>query len=72
MAGGENKILIWNVGTGEVRFPSGRTYRIPLSSLTRASQVILEIDGHPDMIWSVSFNMDGSQFVTTCKVSVLS
>ncbi|GMS90855.1 hypothetical protein PENTCL1PPCAC_13030, partial [Pristionchus entomophagus] len=45
-AGGENKILMWNVGTGEV---------------------ILEIDGHPDMIWSVSFNWDGSRFVTTCK-----
>ncbi|GMT21010.1 hypothetical protein PFISCL1PPCAC_12307 [Pristionchus fissidentatus] len=45
-AGGENKILIWNVGTGEV---------------------ILEIDGHPDMIWSVAFNYDGSRFVTTCK-----
>ncbi|VDD91027.1 unnamed protein product [Enterobius vermicularis] len=44
--GGENKILIWNVGTGEA---------------------LLEIAGHPDQIWSVSFNYDGSRFVTTCK-----
>ncbi|VDK87748.1 unnamed protein product [Onchocerca ochengi] len=45
-AGGENKLLIWNVGTGEA---------------------LLEISGHPDMIWSVSFNYDGSRFVTTSK-----
>uniref|UniRef100_A0A1I7VTF7 Coronin n=1 Tax=Loa loa TaxID=7209 RepID=A0A1I7VTF7_LOALO len=45
-AGGENKLLIWNVGTGDA---------------------LLEISGHPDMIWSVSFNYDGSRFVTTCK-----
>ncbi|KAH7731691.1 Protein COR-1 d [Aphelenchoides avenae] len=45
-AGGENKLLMWNVGTGEA---------------------LLEIAGHPDMIWSVCFNYDGSQFVTTCK-----
>ncbi|CAI4230754.1 unnamed protein product [Auanema sp. JU1783] len=45
-AGGENKLLMWNVGTGEA---------------------LLEIAGHPDMIWSISFNYDGSQFVTTCK-----
>ncbi|MCP9259369.1 Coronin [Dirofilaria immitis] len=37
-AGGENKLLIWNVGTGDA---------------------LLEISGHPDMIWSVSFNYDG-------------
>jgi coronin-1B/1C/6 len=45
-AGGENKLLIWNVGTGEA---------------------LLEIAGHPDQIFSVAFNYDGSQFVTTCK-----
>ncbi|VDK80376.1 unnamed protein product [Litomosoides sigmodontis] len=45
-AGGENKLLLWNVGTGDA---------------------LLEISGHPDMIWSVSFNYDGSRFVTTCK-----
>ncbi|KAL4003611.1 hypothetical protein ACH3XW_8315 [Acanthocheilonema viteae] len=45
-AGGENKLLIWNVGTGDA---------------------LLEISGHPDMIWSVSFNYDGSRFVTTSK-----
>ncbi|KAM3723670.1 Coronin-like protein [Dirofilaria immitis] len=44
--GGENKLLIWNVGTGDA---------------------LLEISGHPDMIWSVSFNYDGSRFVTTSK-----
>jgi coronin-1B/1C/6 len=27
----------------------------------------LEIAGHPDMIFSIAFNYDGSQFVTTCK-----
>lgn len=36
--GGENKLLIWNVGTGDA---------------------LLEISGHPDMIWSVSFSYDG-------------
>ncbi|KAI1710122.1 type of WD40 repeat domain-containing protein [Ditylenchus destructor] len=45
-AGGENKLLMWNVGTGEA---------------------LLEIAGHPDQIWSIAFNYDGSQFVTTCK-----
>uniref|UniRef100_A0A914DP58 Coronin n=1 Tax=Acrobeloides nanus TaxID=290746 RepID=A0A914DP58_9BILA len=45
-AGGENKLLMWNVGTGEA---------------------LLEISGHPDMIWSINFNYDGSRFVTTCK-----
>ncbi|KAI6176505.1 Coronin [Aphelenchoides bicaudatus] len=45
-AGGENIILVWNVGTGEA---------------------LLEIAGHPDQIWSISFNYDGSRFVTTCK-----
>ncbi|VDK19707.1 unnamed protein product [Anisakis simplex] len=45
-AGGENKLLMWNVGTGEA---------------------LLEISGHPDQIWSISFNYDGSRFVTTCK-----
>ncbi|VIO91400.1 Uncharacterized protein BM_BM5172 [Brugia malayi] len=45
-AGGENKLLMWNVGTGDA---------------------LLEISGHPDMIWSVSFNYDGSRFVTTSK-----
>lgn len=45
-AGGENKIFIWNVGTGEA---------------------LLEISGHPDQIWCISFNYDGSRFVTTCK-----
>uniref|UniRef100_A0A1I7XCN8 Coronin n=1 Tax=Heterorhabditis bacteriophora TaxID=37862 RepID=A0A1I7XCN8_HETBA len=46
-AGGENKLLLWNVANGEA---------------------LLEIAGHPDMIWSVGFNYDGSQFVTTCKL----
>uniref|UniRef100_A0A0N4ZUK8 Coronin n=1 Tax=Parastrongyloides trichosuri TaxID=131310 RepID=A0A0N4ZUK8_PARTI len=45
-AGGENKILMWNVGTGEA---------------------LLEVDGHPDQIFSLSFNYDGSQFITACK-----
>ncbi|KAK6023207.1 WD domain, G-beta repeat protein [Ostertagia ostertagi] len=45
-AGGENKLLLWNVGTGEA---------------------LLEIAGHPDQIWCIGFNYDGSQFVTTCK-----
>ncbi|TKR78066.1 hypothetical protein L596_018933 [Steinernema carpocapsae] len=45
-AGGENTLLMWNVGTGEA---------------------LLEIGGHPDQIWSIGFNYDGSQFVTTCK-----
>lgn len=49
-AGGENKLLIWNVGTGEA---------------------LLEVDGHPDQIWSISFNYDGSQLVTTCKDRVI-
>ncbi|KHJ90485.1 WD domain, G-beta repeat protein [Oesophagostomum dentatum] len=43
---GENKLLLWNVGTGEA---------------------LLEIAGHPDQIWCIGFNYDGSQFVTTCK-----
>lgn len=45
-AGGENKILVWDVGTGEA---------------------LIEIAGHPDQIWSMAFNYDGSRFVTTCK-----
>lgn len=45
-AGGENKLLLWNVGTGEA---------------------LLEVAGHPDQIWSICFNYDGSRFVTTCK-----
>ncbi|KAK0413784.1 hypothetical protein QR680_006991 [Steinernema hermaphroditum] len=45
-AGGENTLLMWNVGTGEA---------------------LLEIGGHPDQIWSIAFNYDGSRFVTTCK-----
>jgi len=45
-AGGENVILVWNVGTGEA---------------------LIEISGHPDQIWSMAFNYDGSRFVTTCK-----
>ncbi|CAJ0596975.1 unnamed protein product [Cylicocyclus nassatus] len=45
-AGGENKLLLWNVGTGEA---------------------LLEIAGHPDQIFCIGFNYDGSQFVTTCK-----
>ncbi|PAV89077.1 hypothetical protein WR25_08933 [Diploscapter pachys] len=45
-AGGENLLLLWNVGNGEA---------------------LLEIAGHPDQIFSVAFNYDGSQFVTTCK-----
>uniref|UniRef100_A0AC34RIR5 Coronin n=1 Tax=Panagrolaimus sp. JU765 TaxID=591449 RepID=A0AC34RIR5_9BILA len=45
-AGGENKLLMWNVGNGEA---------------------LLEIAGHPDQIFSIGFNYDGSQFITTCK-----
>lgn len=30
-------------------------------------EALLEISGHPDQIWSINFNFDGSQFVTTCK-----
>uniref|UniRef100_A0A7E4VYK5 Coronin n=1 Tax=Panagrellus redivivus TaxID=6233 RepID=A0A7E4VYK5_PANRE len=45
-AGGENRLLLWNVGTGEA---------------------LLEVAGHPDHIFSVAWNYDGSQFVTTCK-----
>lgn len=45
-AGGENRILIWNVSNGEA---------------------LIEISGHPDLIWSVAFNYDGSKLVTTCK-----
>uniref|UniRef100_A0A1I7TMK3 Coronin n=1 Tax=Caenorhabditis tropicalis TaxID=1561998 RepID=A0A1I7TMK3_9PELO len=30
-------------------------------------EALLEISGHPDQIWSINFNYDGSQFVTTCK-----
>lgn len=46
LLGGENTILVWNVGTGEA---------------------LIEIAGHPDQIWSMAFNYDGSRFVTTCK-----
>lgn len=45
-AGGENKLLMWNVGNGEA---------------------LLEISGHPDQIFSIGFNYDGSQLITTCK-----
>ncbi|KAE9551731.1 hypothetical protein FO519_005064 [Halicephalobus sp. NKZ332] len=45
-AGGENKLLMWNVGNGEA---------------------LLEIAGHPDQIFSIGFNYDGSQIITTCK-----
>lgn len=31
------------------------------------SEALLEVDSHPDQICSISFNYDGSQFVTTCK-----
>lgn len=44
--GADQKMLIWNVGTGEA---------------------LIEIAGHPDLIWSVAFNYDGSKIVTTCK-----
>lgn len=30
-------------------------------------EALLEIAGHPDQIFSIGFNYDGSQFVTTCK-----
>ena len=30
-------------------------------------EALLEIAGHPDQIFSVAFNYDGSQFITTCK-----
>ncbi|CAD6187669.1 unnamed protein product [Caenorhabditis auriculariae] len=30
-------------------------------------EALLEIAGHPDQIFSISFNYDGSQFVTACK-----
>lgn len=30
-------------------------------------EALLEIAGHPDQIWSIGFNYDGSRFVTTCK-----
>ncbi|CAJ0578785.1 unnamed protein product, partial [Mesorhabditis spiculigera] len=30
-------------------------------------EALLEIAGHPDQIWSVAFNYDGSRFITCCK-----
>ncbi|CAJ0941401.1 unnamed protein product, partial [Mesorhabditis belari] len=30
-------------------------------------EALLEIAGHPDQIWSIAFNYDGSQFITCCK-----
>ncbi|KAI6220601.1 Coronin [Aphelenchoides fujianensis] len=30
-------------------------------------EALMEIAGHPDQIWSMAFNYDGSRFVTTCK-----
>ncbi|KAL1231614.1 Coronin-like protein [Trichinella spiralis] len=45
-AGGDLKLCLWNVGTGEL---------------------LVQIAGHPDLIWSVDFNYDGSKLLTTCK-----
>lgn len=30
-------------------------------------EALIEIAGHPDLIWSVDFNYNGSKIVTTCK-----
>ncbi|XP_072338471.1 coronin-1C isoform X2 [Scyliorhinus torazame] len=46
-AGGDNILIIWNVGTGEAM--------ITLDEM------------HPDMIYSISWNRNGSLICTTCK-----
>jgi coronin-1B/1C/6 len=45
-AGGDNQVIIWNVGTGEA---------------------LVEINAHPDLVYSACWNWDGSQLVTTCR-----
>lgn len=43
----------------------------PSACIVHEARTLLKIAGHPDQIWSIAFNYDGSRIVTTCKDRML-
>jgi len=56
----------WHPTADNVLVSVGLDHKIVAWNIARA-EVITKIDCHPDVIHSLSFNRNGSQFATTCK-----
>uniref|UniRef100_A0A915ITI8 Coronin n=1 Tax=Romanomermis culicivorax TaxID=13658 RepID=A0A915ITI8_ROMCU len=58
--------IVWHPTANNVLLTAGADLKIFLWNVGTA-EALIEIDGHPDLIWSVDFNYNGSKIVTTCK-----
>lgn len=58
--------IVWHPTANNVLLTAGADLKIFLWNVG-TGEALIEIDGHPDLIWSVDFNYNGSKIVTTCK-----
>lgn len=57
---------MWHPTAANVLLTSGADLRLLIWNVG-TGEALIEIAGHPDLIWSVAFNYNGSKVVTTCK-----
>uniref|UniRef100_A0AAY4AQ67 Coronin n=1 Tax=Denticeps clupeoides TaxID=299321 RepID=A0AAY4AQ67_9TELE len=64
-------LIEWHPTANNVLFSTGYDYQVMVWNLDAPEQVIKNpvrsISVHPDMVLSMSFNMDGSRLATSCK-----
>ncbi|VDP10227.1 unnamed protein product [Soboliphyme baturini] len=62
--------IVWHPTAQNVLLSAGDDLKIFIWDV-RTSEPLIEIDGHPDMIWSVAFNYNGSLIITACRDRII-
>ncbi|VDP51665.1 unnamed protein product, partial [Soboliphyme baturini] len=66
---GHNKrvtTVVWHPTASNILLTAGGDCKVFLWDVSNG-ETLIEIDGHPDVIWSVCFNYNGSKILTACK-----
>uniref|UniRef100_A0A5S6QRW6 Coronin n=1 Tax=Trichuris muris TaxID=70415 RepID=A0A5S6QRW6_TRIMR len=58
--------VLWHPTANNVLLTVGADAKIFLWNVS-TGEALIEIAGHPDLIWSIDFNYNGSKLLTTCK-----
>ncbi|KRX94434.1 DNA polymerase kappa, partial [Trichinella pseudospiralis] len=68
LAGHQKRVtsILWHPTANNILLTAGGDLKLCLWNVG-TGELLVQIAGHPDLIWSVDFNYDGSKLLTTCK-----
>ncbi|KRX47222.1 Coronin-like protein cor-1 [Trichinella murrelli] len=68
LAGHQKRVtsILWHPTANDILLTAGGDLKLCLWNVG-TGELLVQIAGHPDLIWSVDFNYDGSKLLTTCK-----